>query len=98
MTYGVCSLAGHDPVEGLIAGRHLVKSKSILRSVSVKMMFRLLPSSMRVPVNYWIDDQRVGPGVRDVYPMIFPGESDRELRPTQRLRIFGVDMSNLPCV
>jgi hypothetical protein len=48
MTYGVCSLAGHDPVEGLIAGRHLVKSKSILRSVSVKMMFRLLPSSMRV--------------------------------------------------
>jgi hypothetical protein len=25
MTYGVCSLVGHDPVEGFIAGGHLVE-------------------------------------------------------------------------
>jgi hypothetical protein len=30
--------------------------------------------------------------------MIFPGESDWELRPTQRLRGFHVDMSDLPGV
>jgi hypothetical protein len=33
-----------------------------------------------------------------VDPMIFPGESDWELRPTQRLRSFSVDMPDLPCV
>jgi hypothetical protein len=27
------------------------------------------------PVDYGVDDQRVGPGVRDVDPMIFPRES-----------------------
>jgi hypothetical protein len=48
MTYGICSFAGHDPVEGLITCSHLVESISILRSVSVKMMFKLLPLSMRV--------------------------------------------------
>jgi hypothetical protein len=48
MTYEVRSLARNDPVEGLVAGGHLVEVKSIFRSVSVKMMFRLLPPSMRV--------------------------------------------------
>jgi hypothetical protein len=31
-------------------------------------------------------------------PMIFPGESDWELQPTQRLWSFSVDMPDLPCV
>jgi hypothetical protein len=30
--------------------------------------------------------------------MIFPGESDWELRPTQKLCSFSVDVPNLPCV
>jgi hypothetical protein len=28
------------------------------------------------PIDYGVDDQRVGLGVRDLNPMIFPGESD----------------------
>jgi hypothetical protein len=48
------------------------------------------------PIDYWVNDQRVCLGVGDVDPMIFPGESDWELRPMQRLRGFGVDMPNLP--
>jgi hypothetical protein len=47
-TYGVRSLAGHDPVEGFITSGHLLKSNSTLRSISLKMMFRLLPPLMRV--------------------------------------------------
>jgi hypothetical protein len=42
-TYGVCSLAGHDPVEGSSQAVILLKLKSIFRSISVKMMFKLLP-------------------------------------------------------
>jgi hypothetical protein len=47
-TYGVCSLAGHDPVEGLIVGGHLDEVEVHFLSVFVKMMFKLLPPSMRV--------------------------------------------------
>jgi hypothetical protein len=46
-TYAVRSLAGLDPVEGFVTGSYLM-SKSIFLSVSVKMMFKLLPPSMRV--------------------------------------------------
>jgi hypothetical protein len=31
-------------------------------------------------------------------PMIFFGESDWELRPTQRLQSYIVDMPDLPCI
>jgi hypothetical protein len=44
--YGVRSLAGHNPVEGLVAGSHLVQVDVHLSSISVKMMFRLLHPSM----------------------------------------------------
>jgi hypothetical protein len=50
------------------------------------------------PVDYGVNDQRVNPGVRDVNPMIFPGESDWEFRPSQRSWVFGVDMSDLPSI
>jgi hypothetical protein len=50
------------------------------------------------PVDYGVNDQRVGPWVRYVDPMIFPRESDWELRPTQRLWSFSVDVPDLPCV
>jgi hypothetical protein len=50
------------------------------------------------PVDYGVNDQRVGPWVRYVDPMIFPRENDWELRPTQRLWSFSVDVPNLPCV
>jgi hypothetical protein len=75
-----------------------------LRSVSLKMIFKLLPLSIRVlgrkagPIDYGVDDQQVSPGVRDVNPMIFPGESNWEFRPTQRPWVFGVDVPDLPVV
>jgi hypothetical protein len=34
------------------------------------------------PVDYGVNDQRVSPGVRDVSPMTFLGESDWEFEPT----------------
>jgi hypothetical protein len=33
-----------------------------------------------------------------VHLMVFPGESDGVLRPTQRLRSFSIDLADLPCV
>jgi hypothetical protein len=42
-----------------------------------------------------VDDQRIGSGVGDVNPMIFPGESDWKFRPPQRLRVFSVDVPDL---
>jgi hypothetical protein len=81
MTYGVLSLAKHDPIEGFIAGSHLVE-------VEVHLSERLCENDVQVaspinegfrqegPVDYGVNDQGVGPGVRDVDPMIFLGESD----------------------
>jgi hypothetical protein len=67
------------------------------------MMFRLLPPvnegfRQPGPVDYGVNDQRVSPRVRDVNPMIFPGESDLELRPPQRSWVFSVDVPDLPGV
>jgi hypothetical protein len=53
---------------------------------------------LKCPVDYGVNDQRVGLGVWYVDPMIFPGESGWELRPTQRLWSFSVDVPDLPCV
>jgi hypothetical protein len=50
------------------------------------------------PVDYGVDDQPIGSGVRDVNPMTFPGESDCEFRPPQRSLVFGVDVPDLPSV
>jgi hypothetical protein len=53
---------------------------------------------LKCPVDYGVNDQRVGLGVWYVDPMIFPGESSLELRPTQRLWSFSIDVPDLPCV
>jgi hypothetical protein len=45
---GYAALLGTTPYKGSSQAVILVKSNSILRSVSMKMMFRLLPLSMRV--------------------------------------------------
>jgi hypothetical protein len=80
-TYVVHSFAGHDPIEGLVAGGHLVE-------VELHLAQRLYDDDIQAiapvvkglrqegPVDYGVDDQRVSPEVRDVDPMIFPGESD----------------------
>jgi hypothetical protein len=47
-TYGVRSISGHNSVEGFVTSSLLQKLNSILHSVYVKMMFRLVPLSMRV--------------------------------------------------
>jgi hypothetical protein len=69
----------------------------------MKIMFMLLPPvdkglRQEDPIDYGVNDQRVGPGVRDMDPMIFLGESEWELRPMQRLWSFSVDVSDLPWV
>jgi hypothetical protein len=61
------------------------------------MMFKLLPPineglRQECPIYYGIHDQRVGPKISYMDPMIFPDESDTELRPTQRLWSFSVDV------
>jgi hypothetical protein len=103
MTYGVCSLAGHDPVEGLVAGDHLVEDKlhlaQCLREDDIQAAAPIDKGLRQEgPVDYGVDDQWVGPWVSDVNPMIFPGESGWEFRPTQRPRVFDVDVPNLPGV
>jgi hypothetical protein len=50
------------------------------------------------PVDYGVNNQRIASGVRDVNPMIVPGESDWEFRPPQRSWVFGVDVPDLPGV
>jgi hypothetical protein len=87
MTYVVCSLAGHNPVEWFVAGGHLVE-------VELHLSERLCEDDVQAaapineglrqecPIDYGVNDQRVGPGVRYVDLMIFPGESDWELLPT----------------
>jgi hypothetical protein len=84
MTYGVRSFAGHDPVEGLIAGGHFIE-------VKVHLSERLCEDDVKVaapvnkglrqecPVDYGVNDQRVGPGVWYVDPMILLGKSGWEL-------------------
>jgi hypothetical protein len=102
-TYGVCSLAGHDPVEGFAASGYLVE-------VEVHLSDRLYEDDVQAaalideglrqerPIHYGVDDQRVGPGVWYVDLMIFTRESDWVLRPAQRLWSFSVDVPDLPCV
>jgi hypothetical protein len=94
----VRSLAGHDPVEGLMASGHLVEVKLHLTQCLCEDDIQAaapVDKGLRQegPVDYG-----VSLGVRDVNPMIFPGESDWEFRPTRRLRIFGVDVPDLPGV
>jgi hypothetical protein len=103
-TSGLHNLAGHDPVEGFIVGGHLIVE------VKVKFSERICEDDVQAAasvdeglrqeraVRYGVDDQRVGPGVRYVNPMIFPGESYWVLRPTQRLWSFSVDLPDLPCI
>jgi hypothetical protein len=78
------SLAGHDPEEGFVAGGYLVE-------VEVHLSYRLCKDDVQVaapineglrqegPIDYGVNNQRVGPGVRNMDLMIFPGESDWEL-------------------
>jgi hypothetical protein len=66
-------------------------------------MFRLLPPineglRQEHPIYYGVKEKRVGLGVRYVDPMIFPGERNWELRPTQGLWSFSIDVHDLPCV
>jgi hypothetical protein len=80
-TYGVCSFAGYNPVEGLITGGHLVE-------VEVHLSERFCEDDVQTaspineglrlerPIDYGVDDQRVRPGVWYVDPMIFLEESD----------------------
>jgi hypothetical protein len=103
MTYGVRSLAGHDPVEGLVTGGRLVEVKLHLAQCFCEDDIQVaapIDKDLRQEgsVDYGVDDQRVCSGVRDVNRMIFPGESDWEFRPTQRPRVFCVDVSDLPSV
>jgi hypothetical protein len=103
MTYGVCSLAGYNTIEGFIIGSHLGEDK-----VHLSQRFCEDDVQIAAPVDeglrqeralhYGVDDQRVGPGVWYVYLMVFPGESDGVLRPTQRLQSFCVDLVDLPCL
>jgi hypothetical protein len=79
-TYGVRTLAGHNPVEGFVAGGHLVEVKLHLAQRMCEDDIQTatpVDKGLRQegPVDYGVDDQRVGPGVRDVDPMIFPRES-----------------------
>jgi hypothetical protein len=81
---GYATLPGTTPVEGLIAGSHFVE-------VEVHLSERFCEDDVQAaapineglrqecPVDYGVNDQRVGPGVWYVDPMIFPGESDWEL-------------------
>jgi hypothetical protein len=84
MTYGVRSFAGHNPVEGLITSGHLVE-------VEIHLSERFCEDDVQAaasideglrqerPVDYGVNDQRVGPRVWYVDPMIFPGKSYWEL-------------------
>jgi hypothetical protein len=102
-TYGVHSLAGHDPVVGFIVGSHLVQvevhlSESLFEDdVQAAAPFDEGLRQKRA-IHYGIDDQRVGLGVRYVHPMVFRRESDWVFRPTQGLWSFSVDVPNLHCV
>jgi hypothetical protein len=103
MTYGVRSLARHNPIEGLVAGGHLVEVKFHLAQCfcedDIQAAAPINKGLRREgPVDYGVDDQQVGPGVRDVNPMIFLAERDWEFRPTLRPRVFGVDVPDLPGV
>jgi hypothetical protein len=63
----VCSLARHDPIEGLVAGGHFVE-------VKVHLLERLCEDDVQAatrineglrqerPADYGVNDQRVGPG------------------------------------
>jgi hypothetical protein len=74
---------------GLITGGHLVEVElHIAQHLYEEDIQAAAPVNKGLrqvgPVDYGVDDQRVGPWVKDVNPMIFPGESDWEFRPTQR--------------
>jgi hypothetical protein len=101
MTYGACSLAGHDPVEGLVAGGHFIEVEVHLSEHLYEYDVQAVAPineglKQERPVDYGVNDQRVGPGVRYVDPLIFPRESNWELRPTQWLWSFSVDVPDLP--
>jgi hypothetical protein len=76
-----------QPVEGLIAGDHLVEVELHLAQCLCEDDIQTVAPvdkglRQEGPVDYGVDDQRVGPGVRDVNPLIFPRESYWEFRPT----------------
>jgi hypothetical protein len=76
--YGVCSLARQDPAKGFVASSHLGESKSIFFNISVKMMFRLLPPSMRILGRKALPTMGLTTSGY-VYPVVFPGEGKGEL-------------------
>jgi hypothetical protein len=81
MSYGVRSLTGHDPIEGLIASGHLVEVELYLAQCLCEDDIQAaapIDKGLRQegPVDHGVNDQRVSSEVRDVNPMIFPGESD----------------------
>jgi hypothetical protein len=102
-TFEERSIAGHNPIEGFITSGHLdevelhflqrLYEDDVLDAAPVNEGLR-----QKGTVNYGVDDQWVGPGVRDVNLMIFPGESDSEFGLPQRSRVFSVDVPNVPGV
>jgi hypothetical protein len=68
----------------------------------VKMMFKLLPPSLRVlgrntPSTMGLMTNGYVSGVRYVHPMVYPGETDWVLQP-QRLWRFYIDLPDFTCV
>jgi hypothetical protein len=102
-TYGVCSLAKYDPVEGFVASGHLGEVEfHLLQHFGEDDVQTVAPvdEGLRQEgvVHYGVDYQWVGPRVWYVYPMVFPGESDGILRPTQGLWSFSVYLADLPSI
>ena len=100
MTQGVGHLAEYNPVEGFVTGCHLGEVKLHLLQGLCEYDVQAAPSvdegfRQQSTVKRGIDDQRVGPKVWYMNPMIFPGEGYGVLRPPQVFGSFSVDEGDL---